>query len=286
MKRRQSREGEPPAGFSLVELLVVIAVLAVLGALLLPALRRAQVKAQGLSCLNNTRQLLLAWQLYAGDNDDELPPNEESGVGNWVSGRLDYNPGNPDNVNLAYVLDPAYAKLAPYTRSAGVYKCPADKSTVVVDGQVLSRVRSLSMSQAVGTTVAPPVRPVVGVWLGGSQDVNQHLWRTYGRLSDITKPNPDALWVLMDEHPDSINDGAFAVECGLTGAAAKLIDYPSSLHGGGCGVAFADGHSEMHQWQDVRTRVAVTYTQTLQHNVGSANNPDVAWIQQRTSALK
>src|SRR5262249_45453801 len=158
--------------------------------------------------------------------------------------------------------------------------------SVTLSNQTLPRVRSISMSQSVGTRIGPPLLPVIGPWLAGNQDVNQHLWRTYGKLADITKPSPDSLWVTVDEHPDSLNDGAFAVECGLTGNAAKIEDYPASFHGSACGFSFGDGHSEIHKWKDSRTMPPATYTGDIKHNVGSANNPDVAWLQARTSALK
>jgi prepilin-type N-terminal cleavage/methylation domain-containing protein/prepilin-type processing-associated H-X9-DG protein len=274
-------------GFTLVELLVVIAIIAVLAAMLLPALARTKVKAQGISCMNNTRELMVAWHIYADDNIDVLPPNEDNGSsGNWVSGELDYDGANSVNTSVQNLLDPAISVMGPYVKSPGAFKCPADRSTVVVSNQAMSRVRSLSMSQAIGTHLDPPVRPVTGGWLNGNQDANQHLWRTYGKLSAITVPTPDFVWVLIDEHPDSINDAAFAVECGLTGNAAKIIDWPASFHGGAGGLSFADGHSEIHKWRDNRIMPLPTYSTGLQHNVGSPNNPDVAWLQARTSARK
>ena len=94
------------------------------------------------------------------------------------------------------------------------------------------------------------------------------------------------LWVIMDEHPDSINDAGLAVECALTNAEARIVDYPASFHAGACGIAFADGHSEIHKWKDPRTMPPVNYNNDLKLNVESPNNPDVAWLQLRTSALK
>ncbi len=284
----QSARHARPA-FTLIELLVVIAIIAILAALLLPALNRAKVRAQGIWCMNNTRQLMLAWQLYAGDHVDWLPPNEDNGaLTNWCGGVMDFNSANIANYTVDFMVAPKYGRLGPYSKNPGIYKCPADRSTVSTGGQTFKRVRSVAMNQAVGTLLAPPPRAVVGPWLGGNNGQPQlaEPWCKYGKLSDIVRPSPAMLWVITDEHPDSINDAGLAVECALTGADARIIDYPASFHANACGMAFADGHSEIHKWKDSRTMPAVKYDNSLPLNVLSDNNPDVAWLQIRTSALK
>jgi prepilin-type processing-associated H-X9-DG protein len=149
------------------------------------------------------------------------------------------------------------------------------------------------MNQAVGTQWYggnSGHNPVGGGWLPGTYNSGQTTWRTYGKTASMILPTPSMLWVLIDEHPDSINDAGLSVECGLTGASAMIVDMPASYHDGACGISYADGHSEIHKWQDSRTRYPVNYQWPIPINganqITSPNNPDMDYLQPRTSALQ
>ncbi len=261
------------SGFTLIELLVVIAIIAILAGMLLPALSRAKTKAQGIACMNNHRQLLLAWRLYVEDNRDVLP-YAKHGPYEWVGGWLDYDAANRENWDVTANLTNSI--LWPYCgQSAGIFKCPADKSTVNVRGKVLPRVRTMSMLNWVGGRGE-------GIAMGWSGPG----WRIYRKYTDMNDPGPTMTFVFLDEREDSINDGMFVVD--MTGypnnpSSFHIVDIPASYHGGGGGLSFADGHSELKSWKDPRTKPPLKRGEIIPYDNPSPNNRDIAWLQERAT---
>ncbi len=260
-------------GFTLIELLVVIAIIAILAGMLLPALSKAKMKAHGILCLSNQKQLALAWVLYADDHNDNLVWNDLTSDGfGWVRGVLDYSGTNPHNTNVAGLTNPNYARLAPYTQAPGIYKCPADRSYVTIKGQRHPRVRSLSMSQAMNSR---------DDWLSY---LTKKKYRVFRKLSDIQPMGHSQAFVFIDEHPDGINFGdvAVAMNDGVAGSRIHIIDYPASTHNGAGGLSFADGHAEVHRWVDPRTKLPWK-NQSMTLVVPSPNNRDMVYLSEHAS---
>lgn len=269
-----------PGGFTVVELMVVIGVIGILAALLLPALNQSKHKATGVACLNNLRQLSLAWTMYAHDHDDRLAPNsdglragKDAGRQAWVAGwlRTDLEAGGKyDSTNTALLTDKKYAQfgsIGQYVQSAAVYRCPEDKSEVTIEGVRYPRVRTMAMNAYMNG---------YGVW-------NDASYMTFRKLSEIDKPA--GRWVLIDEREDSINDGYFATD--MTKFYA-LVDYPANYHNGMGSLLFADGHAEYHRWTEPTTTPQLKPGQhlILGSKFTSWKDQDMAWLTERTTYKK
>lgn len=267
-RSRAGRRTDARNGFTLIELLVVIGIIAILAGLLLPVLSKAKAKGQAIGCLNNGRQIMLAWRMYADDNDDKLVDNTSNG--RWAAGTETYLTWGPEpsNTNVAALLDPGLALLAKYLKSADVFKCPADKYQSPQNPG--PRVRSITMNSAVGGNLGG-----VGTGIPG---------RTYfaaKRMSELVYPGPARTWVTVDEHPDSINDAVFQSKPGFAPMDARWQDLPASYHGRACGFTFADGHAEMKKWVDPRTVRPVKMQfkwWTGGADMAVPGSPDYAWF--------
>ncbi|HXR04254.1 MAG TPA: prepilin-type N-terminal cleavage/methylation domain-containing protein [Verrucomicrobiae bacterium] len=270
-----------PRGFTLVELLVVIAVIAVLAALLLPALAGAKAQAYRISCVNNENQLVTAWTIYASDNNDALALNGgDSAVAStrphlWVYGG---NHGSPETLtNQLYLSGANYALFAPLLPGEQIYKCPADLSiwplwTFASTIKFVPEIRSYAMNSYIGITPANTISPL-------SISAN---FKTYLKSSQIARDSPADRFVFMDVNPANICTPGFGVDMTLT----YWIHYPSDLHGRRAVIAFADGHVEPHRWQDARTMPHLGSGTYIGHSTPAAGNPDLRWIAERTTSKK
>lgn len=158
-------------------------------------------------------------------------------------------------------------------KTAGVYKCPSDKSTVRINGVIHPRVRSISMSQAMN---------LPNDWLSY---LTQAKYRVFRKLTDIDKMGHAKACVLIDEHPDSLNYGDFAVAMndGVADARIYMIDVPASYHNGAGGLSFADGHAEIHRWLDPRTRQPITGKYMVSSVQPTPGNVDMRYLSEHAS---
>lgn len=275
--------GGEKQGFTLIELLVVIAIIAILASMLLPALAGAKEKAQHVKCINNHKQLALAWTMYADDNNSRIPAagrhSSSSEPPDWTTGSADSYTASGEWLDLPVdgeeEVNPHLSiinhnKMWPYVENVKVFRCPGDKSTGshpnYRNGAVVPRVRSMSMNS----------------WMGGPSWGGD--WEVYKTIDSII--SPAKRFVFLDEREDSINDGYFVTDMqGADGQPFKtrIVDYPASYHSDAGGFSFADGHSDIRSWQDPRTTPDLQRGEELQLNVSSPINQDVMWMQRHAT---
>ena len=247
--------------FTLIELLVVIAIIAILAGMLLPALSKAKLKAVGVSCMNNAKQLGLAYILYGHDFDDVcLGAFASTRAPAWVEGGMF---GAADSADIRYLTNsPTYK----YLKSPSVFRCPADMATLRVGGKLLPRNRSFSMNAFMGDSSTS--------WVTD----HSQTFKVARKFSDFSSPGASEVYVLIDEHENSINDSHFFPFNNLRTFANNTpwLDAPSGRHGNAAGLTFADGHSAIKKW---RSNVS-----GFKRRGGEAVVNDITWLRKADRA--
>jgi len=253
----------PEAAFNLTELCVVIACIAVLAMLVLPALAATKMQSASAGCLYNLRHLMIGWEMYRTENNDYLMPNAPAGyAAGWVSPQVAENWATaPANTNSVYYTN-SKALMWPYVNNnLSVYRCPGD----VVPSANGTRIRSYSMNSAMIGGLQGNIAPLIAYNPGN---------RVYFKGSDLVSPSPANVFVFADESPASINDGYLQISSNVP----DFPDIPACYLEGGCGFSFADGHGEIHRWKSSALLIPVQQNLTQFNVVPADGNQNADWI--------
>jgi prepilin-type N-terminal cleavage/methylation domain-containing protein len=271
-------------GFTLIELLVVIAIIAILAAILLPVLSAAKIRALQVQCTNNKKQLGLAWLMYASDNQERLAINSDPGQGrgfsfkggpSWVTGILDWTTGQ-QNTNTSYLVDNKYSLLGDYLgQLPALFTCPADHYVSPAETLLgwTHRSRTVAMNGAIGDG---------GKFDQPSSPWGWSPWYVVKKTTDFHYPGPSDCWVIIDEHPDSIDDGTLYTACYPT---TVFTEMPGNQLNYACGIVYADGHADQHFWKGpvLGVHINITYPSTWINQVpDSPTDPDLVWLSTHT----
>jgi len=284
------------AGFTLIDLMVILIVMALLLVVCIPAFARAGMNSKGLRCFYNVRQLATAWRMYADDNRDRMVyASTEGGVSAQVNGDpydpnnyawsgtyMDYTPGNGNQANWDVNYDIKKRPLWPYVgRDASVYKCPEDQSAVQnASGTMVPRVQSMAVNLYLGGFAGT----------GGGWDSSAPYPRFFFKTTELTAITPAKAFVFADQRPDHIIWSNFMVD--MRGffppnpSQHRFRDLPGFFHDGGAAFSFADGHGELHRWQDMRTVPPFSPGALIPNIIASPNNPDVDWLQDHATRTR
>jgi prepilin-type N-terminal cleavage/methylation domain-containing protein/prepilin-type processing-associated H-X9-DG protein len=308
LKSRRLPHFPKSVGFTLIELLVVIAIIGILAGLLLPALAAAKSKARGVTCMSNTRQLSLGWQMYADENADQIMAASDDGQGTpaygrtctaaghaannyaWAWSKMDFNPNNSFNYDVG--ADIMLRPMWQYNQNPKIHKCPADTSTAMSNSVAFPRVRSYAMNWFLGAFGE-------NTGISSTSGPNFPFYTRMAELNNLSAaPGASKTFVFIEERSDCINWGNFETDMNgypigamapAPGAYKWVEDIPAAYHKGGCGISYADGHSEIHHWVGDAAISMPVNSSSLISGKGSgvnwpvANSPDVQFMQDITS---